>query len=167
VDYTNLIRDFAERTLHNLDYVQEQAGHDDVDAHEPRVYPVTQLCNSLLGLIVLPHERDVARIPSTPMVELWSKGWPRLRTTKGSERTTLNGLVRALRNAVAHFNVEFNAESGGEITSVTMWNQDFDKDRRPIPNSRRWEVDIELEELEDLARRIAELYVTKFRSSAA
>jgi hypothetical protein len=50
-EYRDLIVDFAQRTLRNLDHVQAQARTGDEG-----VYPVTQLWNSLLGLIVLPHE---------------------------------------------------------------------------------------------------------------
>jgi len=57
--YGNLIRDFAERTIQNLNFIQAQASAADPDAYE-----VTQLWNSLLGLIVLPQELDSRRDPT-------------------------------------------------------------------------------------------------------
>lgn len=33
--------------------------------------------------------------------------------------------MRRLRNAVAHFNVEFKSGSDKEITSVNVWNQKY------------------------------------------
>ncbi len=161
MEHTDLIADFAWRTLQNLDHVQEQERLGDEG-----VYPVTQLWNSLLGLIVLPRERDMRRIPRTPMTELWSQGWPRL-TAAGPEHRSLRDLVSDLRRAVAHFNVEFIAGSGREITSVTMWTQNSDSDGRPIQGSRRWEGRITVEELDRLARLIANLYVENFASTAA
>lgn len=58
MEYTNFIVDFARRTLLNLDYMQAQADRGVED-----VYPVTQLWNSLLGLVVLPRELDVNSLP--------------------------------------------------------------------------------------------------------
>ena len=98
VEYTDFIADFAQRTLLNLDHVQAQERRDKDD-----VYPVTQLWNSLLGLIVLPREGDLDRIPADSMTDLWLRGWPRITVTIGADRTeTLPGLVNALRNAIAH-----------------------------------------------------------------
>ncbi len=162
MEYTDFIADFAKRTLRNLDHVQTQALSGDEG-----VYPVTQLWNSLLGLIVLPRERDLSRIPRIPMTELWSEGWPRLTTTAGREHRTLHDLVSDLRRAVAHFNVEFRAGSDREITSVTMWTQDSGPNGRPILGSRRWEGQVSVEELDRLARSIAALYLKEFASTAA
>jgi hypothetical protein len=159
VEYTDLIADFARRTVQNLDHVQEQGLRGNAG-----VFPVTQLWNSLLGLIVLPRERDMGRIPSTPMTQLWSQGWPRL-TTAGTEHGTLHDFVTGLRNAVAHFNVEFIAGSDLEITSVKVWNQKYSRGR-PTPD-KRWEGRITVEELDRLARLVANLYVEKFASTTA
>jgi len=157
VEYTNLTADFAKRTLQNLNYVQEGALRG-----EAGVYEVTQLWNSLLGLIVLPHEHVINRLPMIPMNELSPQGWP-LLTTAGDEPPSVQALVRCLRNAVAHFNVEFNAGTDGEIASVTMWNEK----PRPIPPSRVWEGVITIRELEHLARLLANTYILAFDSTAA
>ena len=157
VEYTNLTADFAKRTLQNLNYVQEGALRG-----EAGVYEVTQLWNSLLGLIVLRHEHVINRLPMIPMNELSPQGWP-LLTTAGDEPPSVPALVRCLRNAVAHFNVEFNAGTDGEIASVTMWNEK----PRPIPPSRVWEGVITIRELEHLARLLANTYILAFDSTAA
>ena len=162
MEYTDFIADFSQRTLWNLDHVQAQAlnGNDDV-------FPVTQLWNSLLGLIVLPRERDLHRIPKKPVTELWAEGWPRL-TVDGPEHQSLHDLVTALRNAVAHFNVDFRAdEPGHEITSVTLWTQRIGPGGRPVRGSRGWVGRMTVEELDRLARSIAKLYLREFASSAA
>lgn len=159
MEYTDLIADFARRTIRNLDHVQEEERRGAAN-----VFPVTQLWNSLLGLIVLPRERDMRRIPRTPMVQLWSNGWPRF-TTSGQEHETVHDLVTGLRNAVAHFNVEFIAGSDREIRVVKDWNQKFIGGRPTL--ERRWEGQISTDELDRLARLIADLYLERFASSAA
>lgn len=111
-------RDFMSRTLSIL---QDYAGP----------YDATLLLNCLLGLLIVPKETSIERIPCDPLSDLdkWgvkpssikSVGNP---TKKNGNPDTLRGVVWNLRNAVAHFQVrplardqqcagfEFKAESG-------------------------------------------------------
>jgi hypothetical protein len=161
MEYTNFIVDFARRTLLNLDYMQALSDRGVGD-----VYPVTQLWNSLLGLVVLPRELDVNTLPETPMAQARAEGWPQFPTTAGDEPGTVRELVTHLRHAVAHFNVEFNPGPERAITSVTIWSQ-ATKNGRPVKGSRGWEGRIPVEDLNRLARRIADLYVREFATTAA
>jgi hypothetical protein len=163
VEYTDFIADFAQRTLQNLDIIQSKA-----DAGDDGVYPVTQLWNSLLGLIVLPREqeRDLNRFRRIPMRELWSEGWPRI-TESGVEHKSLYDLISALRNAVAHFNVRFMPGTDRELTSVRVWTLDSDENGRPVAGSRKWVGEITVGDLDDLARRIVKLYLKQFSSTTA
>lgn len=161
VEYRDLVIDFAQRTLRNLDHIQELAA-----AGDETVYDVTQLWNSLLGLIVLPRERQIKLIPVTPMSEVWTRGWPRISVSGPEyEPETLRGFVTALRNAVAHFNVDFGA-ADGDITSVMVWNEQLDVNRRPIRGSRGWVGRMTIADLDGLARRIANLYVEELAAAA-
>lgn len=160
VEYTDLVADYAERTLRNLEYIEFRAADNEA------VYPVTQLWNSLLGLIVLPRERDVGCIPETRMAELWAAGWP-LITVAGREHQTLRQLVRDLRNAITHFNVDFRAGSDREIEAVTVWVSELDADGRARLGERRWEGRMSIEDLRRLAGLIADVYLKQFRTTAA
>jgi len=76
---------FAERTRKNLEHIVSgfNAGED--------VHVVTQLINSLLGLVVFLHERKfVESIARMRLDELGRRGWPRIVVTKG-ECLTLGG----------------------------------------------------------------------------
>lgn len=159
VEYTHFVADFSARTLRNLEFVESHSTSDEV-------YPVTQLWNSLLGLIVLPRERDVERIPATRMNELWAVGWPRI-TVAGQEHRTLRHLVRDLRNAVSHFNVKFEADRDREIRSVLVWVSALDSDGRPNPAERGWEGRMTVEDLRRLAELIAKVYLAQFGATAA
>ena len=79
MEYDDVIADFAQRTLRNLDYLQHRVRDGD-----DGLYDVTQLWNSLLGLIVLPLETDKKRgengIPATPMTVLKRDGWPQFES---------------------------------------------------------------------------------------
>jgi hypothetical protein len=67
--YQNLIHDFATRTRANLETLKRpQAGAP--------AYEVTQLVNSLLGLLVFPQQKFVDDIPKTEISKLEEEGWP-------------------------------------------------------------------------------------------
>ncbi|MDP1794369.1 MAG: HEPN family nuclease [Acidimicrobiales bacterium] len=149
----DFIGDFAKRTLKNLDFIQAEAAASGV-------YPVTQLWNSLLGLIVLPSEADLESL-QIPMSDLWSDGWPHITTT-GREREVLRDLMVDLRNAVAHFNVEFVPGTDREIKTVTVWTRRSNREGKPIEGTRRWEGKLTVKQLDHLARRIAAIYVKEF-----
>lgn len=162
MNYPDLITDFAKRTLANLDLVKRAADEGRADTYE-----VTQLWNSLLGLIVAPRERDMKILPKIPLAQLHAVGWPVITTAGELQSETLRGLVGTLRNAVAHFNVEFHADRGGEIQYVSLWNEATDKGR-PLPGRpHSWDGRIDIDQLEQLARKIASTYVDDLRTRAA
>ena len=156
--YNELISDFADRTLRNLDFVQERVRDGEQD-----LYDVTQLWNSLLGLVVLPLETDKKRgnrrIPATPMTELGCQGWPRL-TSSGQDNESLHDVVKHLRHAVAHANVEFVPRSDGEIISVKIWNES-------PSGGHKWTGAATVEELERFVRLLVEMYRATFAKRAA
>jgi hypothetical protein len=163
MEYSDLITDFAERTLDNLDLVKRAVADGDPDAYE-----VTQLWNSLLGLIVAPREMDVRRLPRIRLTELHAAGWPNVTTAGKLESETLRGLVGNLRNAVAHFNVKFHVDEDREIRAVSLWNDTIDDEGRPLPDQpHRWDGYLDMDQLEQLARKIAATYVDNFGNRAA
>ncbi len=153
MNYPDLITNFATRTLANLDLVQQRA-----DAGDPGAFEVTQLWNSLLGLIVAPRERDVTRLPATPLEQLHSDGWPDITTAGKLESEDLRGLVSTLRHAIAHFNGGFHGE--GEIQEVSLWNAGKRSEVSSKPH--RWDGRLTVDELERLARMIARTYIDSF-----
>ncbi len=71
VNYEDIAQDFIERTLLNFQAAQRLRGGNDP------FYEVTHLINSLLGLIVVPHEQMQDRLPtSTAAVMSQSAGTP-------------------------------------------------------------------------------------------
>jgi len=79
----------------------------------------TLLINCLLGLLIVPKEALVEKIPTTPFESLYDWGiYPESikrvgRCEYGHEhRPNLRQLVRRLRNAVAHFRIEPKHEAG-------------------------------------------------------
>ena len=108
---------FARRTRKNLVSVKE--GFDSKeDFHWKDVHVVTQLVNSLLGIVVVPTERDLKKLClSETLTELYKQDWPRWNIPCGrhscdtcgkcTETATLKDLIKRLRNAAAHGHFDF------------------------------------------------------------
>jgi len=100
--HDEIVIDFARRTRANLEFIENSRKLGE------EVFEVTQLANSLLGLLVFPREHYMGSIPDTPLPELVEQGWPEVRITHGQlPENTLKELMRMLRNSIAHCNVEF------------------------------------------------------------
>lgn len=138
------IIDFARRTRENLEYIEQ------AHANGAKVYEVTQLCNSLLGLLVFPREYYMQSIPETPLGDLVEQGWPDIRTTHGElPQDDLRSLMQMLRNSIAHCNVEFCADDAGEIRGLKLWN------RRG--RTTTWKAELTLNDLRTIALKFIEL----------
>lgn len=146
MDYQHLVRDFAKRTRHNLELIRDhrQQGNE--------AYEVTQLINSMLGLLVLPKEHYYENIPLTSLDKLRAEGWPKpvLEGELKKKPKHLRDLIRLLRNSIAHFNVEFT-ETNGEIDGVVLSN------KCSQCQEITWRARLSLYELEEVADRFIRL----------
>ncbi len=147
MEYKNLVRDFAERTLKNLEAIETAIEHDP----DSEVFEVTQLINSMLGLLVFPQQRFFDRIPETSLNELRANGWP-IPAMTGSppHATNLRDLMRCLRNGISHCNLEFESD-GHKITGMRIWNYPMGT------RTKNWEAHLGLSELREIARQFISL----------
>jgi hypothetical protein len=147
--HEDLVADFARRTRANLETLRKvQEVHRDWS-----VFEVTQLINSMLGLLVFPQQQYFDRIPETAMPVLVEQGWPVPRVTGNyPQANDLRTLVRYLRNAISHFNIEFLERKSGEITGIRVWNVGRN-------NQKTWEADLSIDDLEAITKRFIELLV--------
>lgn len=142
--YEDVVRGFAERTRQNLKVIESLL------ADGKEVYEATQLLNSMLGLLVFPREEYVNRIPETPISELEQSGWPIPVVTDGFPQVShLKDLIRYLRNAIAHFNIEFIGDGTNQIAILKVWNT-----RR---GEKTWEAKLSLKDLRGIAERFTAL----------
>ncbi len=96
----------VERTNKNLVHMRN-ARKNGADIHE-----VTHLFNSLLGLIVIPWERELKglNVLDISIETLYDRGWPNIDPLLDEypvKTKTLKVLVNHLRNAVAHGRFRF------------------------------------------------------------
>ena len=142
----DIVRDFALRTKANLRVIEalESAGLE--------VYEVTQLVNSLLGLLVFPQQRYFQRIPETPLEILAQQGWPKpLVEGDFPSVRTLKDLMRYLRNAIAHFNFEYLPDERNEIQGMRVWNMHRGEEN--------WSVELSLDEIRLAVDKFLELMI--------
>jgi hypothetical protein len=105
---------FADRTRKNLKFINE-ARRNNQDVH-----PVTQTVNSMLGLLIFPHEKGFdGSIKKLPLAQLSSKGWPQIDVTLG-ESDTLGDVVHHMRNAAAHRRITFSSDSSDSLQEVII-----------------------------------------------
>ena len=145
--YEDVIKDFARRTQANLRAIERlrEAGHE--------VYEATQLINSTLGLLVFPKEEYFDRIPETPLDELVAEGWPVPTVTGRFEQVSdLRQLIRYLRNAIAHFNIDFPGDGTNELRQLRVWNTPSRGSK-----TKTWEAVLTLEQLRALTHRFVDL----------
>jgi hypothetical protein len=153
MEYQNLVRDFATRTLKNLEAVENAIRRDG----EAELYEVTQLINSMLGLLVFPEQKYLDRVPRTPVAELRAQGWP-VPEMKGTppHAEDLRDLVRCLRNGISHFNIEFTSD-GHQLTGIKIWTCETDAQGKYVKKGghrvREWEAQFGLQELREIARK--------------
>lgn len=112
-------------------------------------YAATILINCLLGLLVVPKEVLLDKLPDIPFESLAEWGVCPASITNfgkcdyGHEQPTLRQLVRRMRNAVAHFKIE-PFSSSGEVQGFVF------KDRNGF------EAKLELSALRTFVIKVAE-----------
>jgi hypothetical protein len=116
---TEPIRDIMQRTVVNLQFVERHASPDGP-------YEVTQLLNSFLGALAHPWEAMQDNLKALPLTEAASRGWPIIQKERPSDDNpkSLDDLIRRMRNAWAHGNIEFLPGRKGEIRALRVWNKD-------------------------------------------
>lgn len=134
MQYEHFVEDFTERTLKNLRLVRK------VKRGTKNRYEITQLVNSLLGLIVIPHEHLKGDIPPHKLVKLKERGWCLFdveKDTTGCDNLRL--LIENLRNGIAHGKLEFHGNKDiAAITITNDWEKKLWKGRISVGDLRRF-----------------------------
>nr|WP_275406952.1 HEPN family nuclease [Desulfovibrio sp. JC010] len=102
-----MLQEYARRTRKNMDYVVASKVSYDRD-----VYEITQIINSLLGLVVFQYEDFNELIDDTPLAGLDPRIWPECVRNFGPEGFSLRDFLFCFRNALAHSDIELIGNSG-------------------------------------------------------
>ena len=147
--YGKVVQDFASRTKQNLLFIEENINKPDI-----KVYEVTQLVNSLLGLLIFPQQEFFEKLPKTSMTDLEALGWPKIHTYPGYKPLgDLKTFLRYFRNGIAHFNIKFSADDNNNITGIQIWNHKGGKKQNP----KNWEIELSLNDLKIITEKFLEL----------
>jgi hypothetical protein len=111
------VRDIMRRTMKNLEFVEAHKGADGP-------YEVTQLINCFLGALAHPWETYRDDLTAKPLAVADVAGWPAIAKERPNdhEPDSLGDLVRLMRNALAHGNIEFLSNASGEVRALRLWN---------------------------------------------
>ena len=134
---------FAQRTRKNLEFIRKAL------AVNKEVHLVTQLTNSLLGLVIVPRAKYKDHdLWNVTLKDLEKQGWPKwepILNAQGqpgnlwADTTTLKDLVTHLRNAAAHGHFEFtekpDSPNPAEVTLVV-------RDAPGPGNTFNWQAEI-------------------------
>jgi hypothetical protein len=148
--YEDVVKDFAKRTKHNLAVIKG------LKEDEKEVYEVTQLINSMLGLLVFPKETYFTNIPRKSLEDLKTEGWV-IPEVVGDfpQAKDLRELIRYLRNAIVHFNVKFCDDGFNRVTGIEVWNT------RPGREDPNWKARLSIFELESITERFLDLILVE------
>ncbi|NIJ55423.1 HEPN family nuclease [Dyadobacter arcticus] len=121
-NYRNVEIDFIERTLELISQYEGLLYRFKFD----KQFNYTLLTNCLLGIIVFPKEKAISFLPKDRITE-------KLRVTMGINESTINkdyvdlqSFVYALRNSIAHFNIEFESQNEEFLIDRIVFN-DYQK----------------------------------------
>lgn len=144
--YEDVIKDFAIRTKKNLAIIEE------LHKNGVEAYETTQIVNSCLGLLVFPQQHFIERIPETPMEQLVKEGWPLPKITgQFHQVANLKELIRHLRNAIAHFNIQFIGDSENQIRLLRVWNTNR--------GQKTWEAELSVYDLKIISEKFTGLLI--------
>jgi len=148
-NYRDSTVDFIVRTRSNLALIQARK----LDVGEER-FEVTQLINSLLGLLVMPQQQEIFRQGVYMLRNLERDGWTFPRPAQGyHNKTELSAMLRLMRNSIAHWGLSF-IERNGEISDIVMVNKNDDT------GNICWRAQMSVPELRCFVERLSELAIS-------
>ncbi|GAB6124476.1 HEPN family nuclease [Humidesulfovibrio idahonensis] len=145
--------DFIMRTKANLEIIATR----ELQEGEER-YEVTQLINSLLGLLIMPQQEDIVRPGEYLLGDLERHGWALPRRVGGNDSPNdLSQLLRKMRNSIAHWGLAFQGENG-ELSAITM------KDVDPQTDRIVWEATLTVCALKEFVSHLSSLVLERVRN---
>jgi hypothetical protein len=118
----------VKRTRENLEVIEKAR-----ETGDPKAHVVTQLGNSLLGLVVFPWEHQgLDNLKKRSMSAIKLEGWPDEIMEMGKDKTkTLGDFVHHMRNALAHGRIWFSSDNRN-LNEVTLVLKDRKSPKSPV-----------------------------------
>lgn len=152
MEFDKTYYDFIDRTETNLRLIEEYTSRGNDKAYE-----VTQLINSLLGLIVLPKEKELVKA-SDLLLELSEQGWVFPVACCGTKNPrTLPQLVRHIRHGIAHWNIDFISAPDKTLSGVRITNNLITTKKGKKNITIEWAGEFTVETMRRFVKRLAAL----------
>ncbi len=136
-EYVDFVRDFATRTRENLEFIRTRK---DCGAN---VNEVTQLINSLLGMLIFIQAKDdlpEARLEDIPE-------FPDIRRLKGRRaKKKFSLFIKAMRDAIAHGQIKQTKNKAKKITGFEFWTTP-----KKDPETKIWHIECSLDAIYEIA----------------
>lgn len=141
---TQPLLEIMRRSMANLAFVEARATPDGP-------YEVTQLINTFLGALAHPFEAMRDDLMVLPLTQAVALGWPAINREDASDRepASLGDLIRLMRNAMAHGNIEYLSDDNGQIHALRVQNT------HPQTGGRMWGAVVKVADM----RRFLTLFV--------
>lgn len=141
IDKEKIMPEYVSRTLINLDIVKKAGS---------RGYEVTQLVNSLVGLLILPKEKvfsDVCdeSVSKEILTQISDKVSICKDRNEKDEEKNLKNIIRHMRNGVCHFHLDFLGNNG-KIEEIKI--EDYYEDKKTNRKLKTFAVELSIELLE-------------------
>jgi HEPN pEK499 p136 len=117
-NYKDLEYEFVERTLNLI----SQYEHLKYDFEFNEQYDHTLLINCLLGLVVMPKERTRSDIPKQRLTEAFRREIGLSNSVINKRITDLRELILALRNSIAHFDIQVESYNDEFLIDEIVFN---------------------------------------------
>ena len=142
-NYDESYLSFARRTKRNLDFILQASGDPKL-----QVFEVTQLVNSLLGLLLFPRSHTWGYLRSYKLDQLDPQDWPNLTNQSTVHDKllvdNLEQVLQEMRNAVAHNDLKFISGRNDEIECIVFRNINS---KNRIKLYKEWVLELTLRDL--------------------
>lgn len=144
-DKVNYSAEFAKRTRSIL---------QDCPSKE---YEVTQLINSMVGLLIIPQQKEFNRIDESYIP---GEMLDELRKRSNPSSVDFNTILRHMRNAVAHSRLTFIGERQNDSGMMAISKVKF-KDKNPRDSKDFFEIELSVDELKDFLFEFTDSIIKK------
>lgn len=148
---TEYVREYIDRTKWNYNFIKRVS-----DSFE-----VTQLINSMVGLLIIPRERYLDQITDNLIDQGLLAKMIRCIQKDDYSDSTLKAIVKHMRNAVAHGRMEFHAEkpplNGASLIIHSVIFRDQHDPKRP---SKYFKMEVKVDLLEEFLFAFADGILT-------
>ncbi|MEE0950684.1 MAG: HEPN family nuclease [Paludibacteraceae bacterium] len=150
MSYNNFELDFVERTMRNLQEIEE---------YSKNIYEFTNLLNQCFGLLIVPEEFAKRRgLISNMNKHLNHYGFKKEQLLRfDADKLTISNLLRHLRNGLAHGRIEVLDYDNDTIAGVKIWDTCSSKKNVPYKDIHTIIV-FSVEELKTFAINVAKEY---------